>query len=91
MTTKEKLASALNEIYVDLGAQCDFLRQIGREAEAKRLEDMVNYDLEMMKELGYCSGIENYSRYFDDRKPGERPFCLIDYFPQDYLMIIDAY
>ncbi len=89
MTTKEKLASALNEIYVDLGAQCDFLRQIGREAEAKRLEDRVNYDLEMMKELGYCSGIENYSRYFDGRKPGSRPFCLLDYFPDDYLMVID--
>ncbi|MPM21356.1 UvrABC system protein B [bioreactor metagenome] len=89
MTTRDKLASALNEIYVDLGSQCDFLRQVGKDAEAKRLEDRVNYDLEMMKELGYCSGIENYSRYFDSRKPGSRPFCLIDYFPDDFLMVID--
>lgn len=89
MTTKDKLGQALNEIYVDLGKQSDFFKQIGKEAEAKRLEDRVNYDLEMMKELGYCSGIENYSRYFDGRKPGSRPFCLLDYFPDDYLMIID--
>ncbi|HPF01382.1 MAG TPA: excinuclease ABC subunit UvrB [Bacteroidales bacterium] len=89
MTTKDKLSSALNEIYVDLGAQCDFLRQIGKDIEAKRLEDRVNYDLEMMKELGYCSGIENYSRYFDSRKPGSRPFCLIDYFPDDFLLVVD--
>ena len=89
MTTKDKLASAMNEIYVDLGKHTDFFRQIGKEAEAKRLEDRVNYDMEMMKELGYCSGIENYSRYFDSRKPGARPFCLLDYFPEDYLIIID--
>ena len=89
MTTKDKLASALNEIYVDLGAQCDFLKQIGRDIEAKRLEDRVNYDLEMMKELGYCSGIENYSRYFDGRKPGSRPFCLMDYFADDFLLVVD--
>jgi len=89
MTTRDKLAAALNDIYVDLGSQCDFLRQVGKDIEAKRLEDRVNYDLEMMKELGYCSGIENYSRYFDQRKPGSRPFCLIDYFPDDFLMVID--
>ncbi len=89
MTTKDKLAEALNDIYVDLGSQCDFLRQIGKDIEAKRLEDRVNYDLEMMKELGYCSGIENYSRYFDQRKPGTRPYCLIDYFPDDFLLVVD--
>lgn len=89
MTTKDKLGKTLNQIYVDLGKQCEFFKQIGKSEEAKRLEDRVNYDLEMMKELGYCSGIENYSRYFDGRKPGSRPFCLLDYFPEDYLMIID--
>jgi len=89
MTTKDKLGQALNHIYVDLGKQTEFFKQIGKESEAKRLEDRVNYDMEMLKELGYCSGIENYSRYFDGRKPGSRPFCLLDYFPDDYLMIID--
>lgn len=89
MTTREKLADALNEIYIDIGEQVDFLKNIGRPQEAKRLEDRVHYDLEMMKELGYCSGIENYSRYFDRRKPGSRPFCLIDYFPDDFLLVVD--
>jgi len=89
MTTKEKLFHAIDRITLDLGEQLDFLRRNNKFEEAQRLEDRVVNDLEMMKELGYCSGIENYSRYFDDRKPGERPFCLIDYFPQDYLMIID--
>jgi excinuclease ABC subunit B len=89
MTTKEKLFHAIDRITLDLGEQLDFLRKNNKFDEAQRLEDRVVNDLEMMKELGYCSGIENYSRYFDDRKPGERPFCLIDYFPQDYLMIID--
>lgn len=89
MTTKEKLFHAIDRITLDLGEQLDFLRKNNKFEEAQRLEDRVVNDLEMMKELGYCSGIENYSRYFDDRKPGERPFCLIDYFPQDYLMIID--
>ncbi len=89
MTTKEKLFRAIDRITLDLGEQLDFLRKNNKYEEAQRLEDRVVNDLEMMKELGYCSGIENYSRYFDDRKPGERPFCLIDYFPQDYLMIID--
>lgn len=89
MTTKEKLFRAIDRITLDLGEQLAFLRKNNKYEEAQRLEDRVVNDLEMMKELGYCSGIENYSRYFDDRKPGERPFCLIDYFPQDYLMIID--
>lgn len=89
MTTKDKLGDALNRIYVDLGEQVRFFKDNGKIEEAKRLEDRVNYDLEMMKELGYCSGIENYSRYFDKRKAGERPFCLLDYFPDDYLMVVD--
>lgn len=89
MTTKEKLFHAIDRITLDLGEQLEFLRKNNKFDEAQRLEDRVVNDLEMMKELGYCSGIENYSRYFDDHKPGERPFCLIDYFPQDYLMIID--
>lgn len=89
MTSKDKLGRAIGEIYVDLGKQTSFFREIYREAEAKRLEDRVNYDMEMLKELGYCSGIENYSRYFDGRKPGSRPFCLLDYFPEDYLMVMD--
>lgn len=88
-TSKEKMDRALKEIYTDLGAQVDFLKEMGKHIEAKRLEDRVNYDLEMMKDLGYCPGIENYSRYFDRRRPGTRPFCLIDYFPDDFLMVID--
>ena len=69
--------------------QVDYFKEIGKHLEAKRLEDRVTYDLEMMRELGYCSGIENYSRYFDSRLPGSRPFCLLDYFPDDFLMVID--
>lgn len=89
VTTKERTANALNQIAVDLGAQCDFFRADGRIAEANRLYERVNYDMEMIKELGHCSGIENYSRYFDGRKPGARPFCLLDYFPNDFITIID--
>jgi excinuclease ABC subunit B len=73
----------------DLVKQIDFLKEAGKHLEAKRLEDRVNYDLEMIKELGYCSGIENYSRYFDGRKPGDRPFVLLDYFPEDFLLVVD--
>lgn len=80
---------AIREIQEDLKKQVDYFQEIGKYEEAKRLYDRVSFDIEMMKELGYCSGIENYSRYFDGRKPGSRPFCLIDYFPDDYLMIID--
>ncbi|PID93834.1 MAG: excinuclease ABC subunit B [Bacteroidetes bacterium] len=89
VTTKETLNGAIREIQDDLREQIDYFKEIGKHLEAKRLEDRVTYDLEMMKELGYCSGIENYSRYFDRRKPGSRPFCLIDYFPDDFLLVVD--
>ncbi len=89
VTSKERMQSAMRAIQDDLTEQTEFLRGIGKELEAKRLEDRVNYDMEMMRELGYCPGIENYSRYFDGRKPGSRPFCLLDYFPEDYLMVVD--
>ncbi len=89
VTSKEKIQSAIRNIHIDLGKQIDFFKETGKIIEAKRLEDRVTYDLEMMRELGYCSGIENYSRYFDGRKPGTRPFCLLDYFPDDYLMVVD--
>lgn len=89
VTSKDRMASAIRQIQDDLVKQTAFFRDQGREAEAKRLEDRVNYDLEMIRELGYCSGIENYSRYFDGRKTGARPFCLLDFFPSDFLMVID--
>ncbi len=89
VTSKERMASAIDQITLDLGAQCEFFCGEAREAEAQRLYERVTYDVEMMKELGHCTGIENYSRYFDGRKPGMRPFCLLDYFPKDYLTIID--
>jgi excinuclease ABC subunit B len=89
ITSKDKLKSAIDEIQQDMFKQTDYFREIGKNMEAKRLEDRVNYDIEMMRELGYCSGIENYSRYFDGRKPGTRPFCLLDYFPDDFITIID--
>ena len=89
VTSKEKMKSSVIEIQNDLFKQVDYFKNIGRNSESKRLEDRVTYDIEMMKELGYCSGIENYSRYFDGRKPGTRPFCLLDYFPDDFLLVID--
>lgn len=89
VSTKERTASAIHQIELDLGKQVDIFRNEGREVEAKRLYERVTYDLEMMREVGYCSGIENYSRYFDGRLPGVRPFCLLDYFPKDFLTIID--
>ncbi len=89
LTNRETLSGALREIQKDMFTCCDEFKANGQILEAKRLEDRVNNDMEMLQELGYCSGIENYSRYFDNRKPGERPFCLLDYFPKDYLMIID--
>lgn len=89
VSTKERTASAIHQIELDLGKQVDMFRNEGREVEAKRLYERVTYDLEMMREVGYCSGIENYSRYFDGRPPGVRPFCLLDYFPKDFLTIID--
>lgn len=89
VTTKERMRSSMIQIQDDLTERLQQFLDGGQPLEAKRLEDRVNYDLEMMRELGYCSGIENYSRYFDGRIPGSRPFCLLDYFPDDYLMIID--
>ncbi len=87
--SKERTMRAVDQIALDLGAQCEFFRREGRIVEAERLRERVTYDLEMIKELGHCSGIENYSRYFDGREPGMRPFCLLDYFPKDFLTIID--
>lgn len=89
VTSKDKIKSATNEIQLDMFKQLDYYREIGKNEEAKRLEDRVSHDVEMIRELGYCSGIENYSRYFDGREPGTRPFCLIDYFPDDFITIID--
>jgi excinuclease ABC subunit B len=89
VTTKDRMMQAMGQIQVDLGKQVEYFKQIGKHLEAKRLRDRVTYDLEMMQELGYCPGIENYSRYFDGRPPGQRPFCLLDYFPKDFLTIID--
>lgn len=89
VTTKERLQKAEYAIRDDMSAQVEFLEKNEKFLEAKRLKQRVEYDLEMIKELGYCSGIENYSRYFDGRKPGARPFCLLDYFPNDFLMVID--
>ncbi len=89
VTSKDRMSSAIYNIQDDMVKQVEYFNEIGRPLEAKRLEDRVNYDLEMMRELGYCSGIENYSRYFDGRQPGSRPFCLLDFFPDDFLMVID--
>ncbi|WP_019038828.1 excinuclease ABC subunit UvrB [Psychroflexus tropicus] len=89
VTSPEVLNSAIDQIAIDLGKQIEYFKEIGKPLEAKRIEERTNFDLEMIKELGYCSGIENYSRYLDGRQPGTRPFCLLDYFPEDYLMIVD--
>lgn len=89
VTTKERQDRAIAEIEIDLGERVKYFQEIGKPLEAKRLYERVSYDLEMMREIGHCSGIENYSRYFDNRKPGTRPFCLLDYFPDDFLMVID--
>ena len=89
VSSPENTLQAIHQIQDDLVAQVDHFNAIGKIEEAKRLNERVNYDLEMIRELGYCSGIENYSRYFDNRSPGERPFCLIDYFPEDFLMVVD--
>lgn len=89
ITTKERMQRAISEIEIDLGHQVEFLQSIGKFLEAKRLYERVTYDVEMIRELGHCSGIENYSRYFDNRKPGTRPFCLLDFFPKDFLLVID--
>lgn len=89
VTTQERINRAVDEILIDLGKQVEFFQEIGKPLEAKRLYERVTYDVEMIKEIGYCSGIENYSRYFDGREPGTRPFCLLDFFPDDYLTVID--
>ena len=89
ITSKDKMNAAIEEIQQDMFKQAAYFREIGKNLEAKRLEDRVNYDIEMMRELGYCSGIENYSRYFDGRSPGTRPFCLLDFFPDDFITVID--
>ena len=88
-TSPEVLQNAIHQIQDDLTAQVAYFKEIGKHLEAKRLEERTNFDLEMIRELGYCSGIENYSRYIDGRAPGTRPFCLLDYFPDDYLMVVD--
>ena len=89
VTTKERINAAVQQIYLDLGKQIEFFEREGRMMEAQRIKQRVEYDLEMIKELGYCPGIENYSRYLDGRAAGTRPFCLLDYFPKDYLLLID--
>ncbi len=89
VTSPARMASALAQIELDLGEQVGYFFKEGRELESRRLKERVTYDIEMMREVGHCSGIENYSRYFDGREPGMRPFCLLDYFPKDFLTIID--
>ncbi len=89
VTSKQKMKDSIQEIQFDLMKQVDYFNQENKLLEARRLEDRVTYDVEMMRELGYCSGIENYSRYFDGRQPGSRPFCLLDYFPDDFITVID--
>jgi excinuclease ABC subunit B len=89
VTSKDSIKNAIEHIQDDMVKQTDYFKEIGKFLEAKRLEERVQYDMEMMRELGYCSGIENYSRYFDGRIAGSRPFCLMDYFPDDFLMVID--
>ena len=89
VTSPDVLQDAIWQIQQDLVKQCDFFKEVGKHLEAKRLEERTNFDLEMIRELGYCSGIENYSRYLDGRTVGMRPFCLLDYFPKDYLMVVD--
>lgn len=89
VTSPDVLQNAIHQIQDDMVKQVDYFKEIGKPLEAKRLEERTNFDLEMIRELGYCSGIENYSRYLDGRQPGTRPFCLLDYFPDDYLMVVD--
>lgn len=89
VTSKSRVEKAIELIQRDLAEQVDYFKSIGKDYEAKRLYERVNYDVEMIKELGYCSGIENYSRYFDGRPPGSRPYCLLDYFPKDFMLVID--
>jgi excinuclease ABC subunit B len=89
VTTKERMHRAIKQIQLDLNEQIQYFKDQGKELEAKRIKQRVEYDLEMIRELGYCPGIENYSRYFDGRSPGSRPFCLLDYFPDDFITVVD--
>ena len=89
VTSPDILQNAIKDIQYDLVKQHNHFKDIGKHLEAKRIKERTEFDLEMIRELGYCSGIENYSRYLDGRLPGTRPFCLLDYFPEDYLMIVD--
>ena len=89
VTSPDAMKDAIWQIKLDLGNQLEYLKSIGKHLEAKRLDDRVTYDVEMMKEVGFCSGIENYSRYFDKRNPGERPFCILDFFPDDFILVVD--
>ena len=89
LASKELVKSSVKQIQDDLMERVEEFEKTGYKTEAKRLDERVNFDLEMIKELGYCSGIENYSRYFDGREPGTRPFCLLDYFPNDFITVID--
>src|SRR5690625_7294328 len=88
VTSPDTLNRDNKQFQIDLDKQVEYFQEIGKTLEAKRLKERTEFDVEMMKELGYCSGIENYSRYLDGRLPGTRPFCLLDYFPEDYLMVI---
>ena len=89
VTSKEQTEVAIRMIQDDLMKQVDFFNELGDDIKAQRIKERVEYDMEMIRELGHCSGIENYSRYFDGRKPGERPYCLLDFFPDDFLLVID--
>ena len=89
VATQEQIQSAISNIYSDLAKQTEFLRSTGKIHEAKRLQERVSFDVEMIREVGYCAGIENYSRYLDGREAGDRPYCLLDYFPGDFLLIVD--
>jgi excinuclease ABC subunit B len=89
LAPKDMMAQVISEIQDECAAQVEYFKSSGKYIEAQRISERVNYDLEMIRELGYCNGIENYSRFFDRRNPGARPFCLLDYFPKDYLTIID--
>ena len=89
VASKDKIFDTISEIQFDLQKQVDYFESIGQKTEATRLKERTNFDIEMIKELGYCSGIENYSRYFDGRDEGSRPFCLLDYFPKNFITIID--
>lgn len=89
VTSKEQTEIAIRNIQDDLTKQIDFFNEMGDTAKAQRIKERVEYDMEMIKELGHCSGIENYSRYFDGREAGQRPYCLLDFFPEDFLLVVD--